>query len=220
MACVSHVLLEEEMKVIDYACLLFGPYVPLLTRKKQVTYFCRSLEVLDSGPRYLQLASPHIQCLTYGPIYVDEHEVEVMDWIVTTSGLTKLEFVRAEFYHPARFKELKRLNLRELSFTFCTGVAAALNQPDAFAVLQKLCINEDRGVVEGFEAAQEAGKHRQDLEEVLLMREALMRLPSLVEVSGSCRMFSMGMPVAWKLWCRPDPFFSSVGEIWRRVVFL
>lgn len=176
---------------------------------------CRSLELLDSDRRYLQLASPQLQSLMYGPVSSEE-EAEVMEYIVSFFGLTKLEFVRADFHHQARFKELKRLDLRELSFIFCTGVAEALSHANAFAGLQKLCINEDRRDVQAFDAARTAGVHMQDLEEVLMMREVLMKLPRLVEVSGKCRMFSLGMPADWKLMCRPDPS-SSLDEIWQRV---
>ena len=222
LTCVSHVFLDDSkiifMAYYYHSLLFFGPCVPQECRTKHVRHFCRSLEVLDSGPRYLELASPQIQSLTYGPIFEDEEEDrEVIDCIAALSGLTALKFARVNFHHQARFSALRRLHLQELSFDSCNGVAAALNHTASLAVLQKLCIKESSGLLPAFEAAQESGKHRQDLEGVLLMREALMRLPSLVEVSGRCRMFSLGMPFTWKLWSRPDPWNSSVGEIWLRV---
>ena len=139
-----------------------------------------------------------------------------MDCIATSSGLTKLEFARVQFHRQARFSELRRLRLQELSFVICTGVTEALNHPDAFALLQKLCIEEDRESVQAFEAAENRGGPTQGLGEVVMMRDTVFNLPSLIELSGRCRIFSLHTPVNWKLWRRDGPSYDVV-VVWRRV---
>ena len=190
--------------------------VPQSFRIKHVTYICRSLEILDSGTRYLGLASPQVESFTYGPVFEEEEEEKMMDCIATLAGLTKLEFTRVPFRHQARFSELRRLHLQELSFERCTGIAAVLNHPDAFAVLQKLCIKESSEIVQAFEAAENGGGPTQDLGEVVMMRDNVLNLPSLMELSGWCRIFSLHMPVNWKLWCKERMSYDPT-LLWRRV---
>ena len=145
-----------------------------------------------------------------------EDEEEMIDCIATLAALTELKFVRLPFCHSAQFSELRRLHLLELSFIDCSGVAAALNHPDAFAVLQKLCIMEEKADVKAFEAARNVGGPTQDLREVGLMRDNVLRLPSLMELSGWCRVFSLPVPVNWKLWRKDDSYYDPF-VVWRRV---
>ena len=115
---------------------------------------------------------------------------------------------------------MRQLGLLELEFTRCTGVAEALRHPDAFLHLQRLCIHEDDADVKAFEGAQERGDLQQDLAEVLDMSQAVFSLPSLVELSGFCRVFSLPAPDTWKLWCRPRPwpyYYSRLEQVWRKV---
>ena len=190
--------------------------MPQSFRTKHITHFCRSLKIWDSGTRYLGLAGPQTQSFAYGPLFPEEEEEKMMDCIATSAGLTKLEFTRVPFCRQARFSELRRLRLQELSFRYCTGVAAALNHPEAFAVLQKLCILEKSKDVQAFEAAENRGGPTQDLGEVVMMREAVLKLPSLLELSGWCRIFSLHMPVNWKLWRKDGPSSNPV-VVWQRV---
>ena len=190
--------------------------VPRSFRTKHITHFCRSLKIWDSGTRYLGLASPQTQSLAYGPLSEEEEEEKMMDCIATSAELTKLEFTRVPFRRQARFNELRRLHLQELSFERCTGIAAALNHPDAFAVLQKLCIKESSEIVQAFEAAERGGGPTQDLGEVLMMRDNVLNLPSLMELSGWCRIFSLHLPVHWKLWRKERMSYDPI-LVWRRV---
>ena len=218
---MSQVFLErcKQTKIINCAPFWLNLHLPQQLANKHARHFCRSLEILFSGRRYLGLAGPQTQSLAYGPVSnlsAEEEEEEMMDCIATLAGMTKLKFATVQFRRQARFSELRRLHLQELSFRYCSGVAAALNHPDAFAVLQKLYIKEAIGNVRAFEAARNESGSTQDLGEMVTMREAVFKLPCLMELSGWCRIFSLPLPATWKLWHKNnspyDPFV-----VWRRV---
>ena len=147
----------------------------------------------------------------------EEDKLVVLSCIAELRSLTQLHFTFGHFHNKAQFRAMQQLGLLELKFTRCSGIAEALRQPDAFLHVKKLCISEDDSDVEAFQTAEERGDSQPDLEEVSIMSQAVFSLPSLVELSGVCRIFSLPAPDTWKLWSRPRPH-CFIEQVWRKMV--
>ena len=142
-------------------------------------------------------------------------ELILFSRVAKLCGVTQLWLDGIHFQEPGCLTALQQLRLLELGFMDCSGIVEALRQPDAFPHLQKLCIIEADSDVADFEEAEERANLR---EEVHNMSKAIFKLPSLIELSGRCRLFSLPAPDMWKLWSRPDPEFTSVRQVWRKVL--
>ena len=138
--------------------------------------------------RLLKLANPELQCFecslhtTPGVTLT-----QVVDHIGTLTNLTRLELHAFIYEQTINVRPLHSLPLRELVLLDCQNLEAKLLMPGSLTSLQKLHIAES-------DERQTAISQQPDvMPQLRECGKAVLSLPDLTQLSGSCALFSFGM---------------------------
>ena len=142
--------------------------------------------------------------------------------IANLSALTRLQLSR--YKRNTRLTTLQHLNLQELNLHSCPGAAEAILLPGTMTTLQKLHIWEDRpsqpNDLEAYnkDLADTESEGHQSAQKLHQLGQVLFSLPSLVQVSGLCPLFSCAMAEGlenWSVWKQKQGMFQE--GVWKKL---
>ena len=177
----------------------------------------------NNRPLFIQLAGPELLSLKIMPdkgMQYQEMRLGTVAAIAKLSALTRLELTG--YKCTARLTALQRLKLQELSLDSSPGAAEAILLPGAMTTLQKLHLSEGFGEIFDQAAFQNDladtdSEGHQRAQQLHQLGQVLFGLPSLVEVSGSCCLFTCAMAEGlkdWSVWQQKYIVFDEC--VWKK----
>ena len=187
-------------------------------------YYCRSLDIIDTPPIFMQLASSNLLSLNCSPEDEEHLEMpqETVSAICNLTALTRLALY--DWACISGFSALQGLNLRELRLGNCSEAAQQILATGQMTSLERLHIADwTKGSTDDVEAFNSAltdtsSPDHTEAVELHQLGQAILSLPRLAEVSGPCRLFSCAMAEelrAWPKWLKEDPA-SPAYQAWKR----
>ena len=178
---------------------------------KFCSFLYRALMLHDMQSSFMPLAGAELLCLS---CRCSEDFNGLLDpdipAIANLRGLTRLELIG--YKSRLNFGALRQLGLKELVLVDCPHILEALFVPGALTALQKLQIVERYGVQIPSREDLYQSNLRDPLSEGYLRAHQLHRLgaiilslPSLVQVSGECRVFLWAIAEELEGWHKSKP---------------
>ena len=149
--------------------------------------------------------------------------IETVKAVARLSALTRLKLVA--YFCTTRLTALQRLNLRELYLYRCPGAAEALLLPGAMTTLQRLHILDDgtpwllNPEIFQKELTDAESEGHKEVQKLYQMGQVLFSLPSLVQVSGTCPLFTCAMAEGlkdWSVWKHGEGIFQE--GVWKKLL--
>ena len=185
---------------------------------------CRFLGLYGNSPIFIHLAGPDLLSLEIMPDEGEENQempIRTVSAIAKLSALTRLEL--NGYNLTTRLSALQHLKLQELNLHSSPGAAEAILLPGAMTTLQKLHILEGRDAADVEEykndLANTESEGHQSAQKLHQLGQVLFSLPSLVQVSGSCPLFSCAMAEGlkeWSLWKQKQSMFEK-NWVWKKL---
>ena len=176
----------------------------------------------QSNITFLDLAGKSLQSLEFEPIYPERgsYEDSMASWkadfgkafrkIGSLSRLTRLELYKVK-PHIHDIGPLHGLQLQELALHHCSGLELDMFKLGALPLLSRLHIRESR---KQRQAAQD-----EDMQKLAECGKVILSLPYLVELSGSCCIFSFGIADELSSWQSSD-YTKGLKSSFERNVFV
>ena len=181
--------------------------------------------MIACDPSFIHLAGPDLLSLEIDPderVEYDEMPIETAKAIAQLSGLTRLDLCR--YSCTPHLSAFQRLNLQELNLHCCPNVAEATFLTGTMTALQKLHISEFRDAqpddVEAYnnDLADTESEGHQSAQQLHQLGQVLFSLPSLVQVSGECRLFTCAMAEGLEEWGAWKSETTCIEEwIWKKL---
>lgn len=203
----------------------------------QLRLFCRDLTIEDSHASFSPLAGPSLQSLRWSVSSLDIVEETFHTYgNLLLPGLTKLELNGWRITNSLAVAErpFPWPHVKDLVLDRCPGVAELVLKPGAFTSLERLCLWEEEPE-EGLTAFASASDEPESelysrVEASRQLKDTLLSLPSLVQLSGKGRFFALADKEGIYGWqkgqeehcLRPyhtyPPYSPQTGEVWIKLI--